>query len=285
MELFNRVGEITIGKPGADGLIISGLNFSFDVKKTITAEMNPGSLNIYNLARETSASIHELEAVCIVRAGYSEADGLTELYRGYISKVATSRRGPDYVTSLELRDGYQELKEKTFSKSYSSGMSLEKIVTDIVKSLGLPEAIGSRLTELSKKKLKRGISFNGLSKDALDDMAKLAAIEWSVQSGKVKVLAKGEVDLTQAFYISKETGLVRSPERVSEIFVGKDSAGKDKKQSGWSFDALLLSRLEPGNSVMLESDRVNGTFKVVTVQHTGEIMGSELTTTVEVIEL
>lgn len=285
MYLYNRTGEITIGKPGERGVVITGLNFSFDFKKTITSEMNPGTLMIYNLSQSTSQAIHELETVCIVKVGYSEAEGPVELFRGYVSKVSGSRNGPDYITNLELRDGYQELKSSKFAKSYSKNTSLDVVVGDIVKSLGLPKGFEERLVNIARTKLKRGMSFNGLSKDALTDISAVAGIEWSVQSGKLKLLEKGKSDGTQSVYLSKNTGLIRSPERTSDITVGKDAAGKDKKQVGWKIESLLMPRIEPGNLIRVYSNRIQGDFKVITVQHTGELLGSDITTVLEVVEI
>lgn len=291
MYLFDRIGEIIIGKPGTPGRKYSGLNFSFSFKKTITPEMNPGTLKIFNLAASTRGSIHELESVCIVRVGYAEAEGPVEVFRGYVSSASTAREGPNLVTVLELRDGYQELQAAKANVSFSGGISLDKPINDIIKKLGfLPEKKLNRLkgkvAEVKNKILPRGWSFNGSAKDAMNELCSFAGIEWSIQSGQLKLLAPKEVDST-IVYISSESGLVGKPTRLSNIATSSTDAKdtKKKKQLGWRIESLLLPTVEPGNAVQVASEEVNGTFKVVTVSHEGELMGPGWNTTLEVVEV
>jgi hypothetical protein len=289
MNLYNRVGEIVLGRPGEVGSRYHGLNFKFDVKKTITSEMNPGTLSIYNLSPTTRRSIHELSTVCILKVGYADALGPVEIFRGYVSSVSTPREGPDLVTTLELRDGYQELRAAKFSKSYTAGVSIHTMIKDVVKSLKLPESLSVRLINVANKKFTRGVSFNGASKDVLDDLSRVIGVRWSIQSGRLKMLADDQTDDNEAVVISAATGLIGRPIRLSDVTTEKKLTGAttstDKRQLGWRVESLVQPTIEPGNKVMLKSDEVVGFFKVVNVNHQGEIMGSDWNTTLEVVDV
>jgi hypothetical protein len=290
MARFGRVGSLVIGKPGSLGSEYTELNFTFDVKKTLTPDMNPGVVTIYNLSNEARAGIHELETVCLVKAGYLEEIGPLELFRGYVASSSSARDGTNMVTTLELRDGYQELREKTFSKSYSVGSDLSVILADVIKSLNLPSNLESRLTTIAGKKLTHGMSYNGLTKAALIDIARVAGLEWSIQSGRLKLLEAGKADTVMATVLSKDTGLIGKPTRLSDVVIDKKKTNlvgekREKKQLGWQVESLLLPMIEPGNRVQLESEDVRGVFKVVNVYHLGELFGSSWNTKLDVIEL
>jgi hypothetical protein len=284
--LYDRVGEVTLGRPGMVGQVYAGLNFTFDLRKTLTPEVNPGVLKIYNLASTTRRSIHELETVCVVKVGYAEALGPVEIFRGYVTQSSTPREGPDLVTTLELRDGYQELVAGKFNKSYAKDVNLRTIISDVIGTLKLPLALQNRLTTIASKKLTRGWAFNGKATDALDELAKLAGVAWSVQSGQVKLLAERETDQRLAVVLTPTTGLLGRPTRISDVDSAATASGvKKKKIIGWRLESLLLPTVEPGNSVSVVSDEVTGVFKVVNVAHDGELMGARWHTTLEVMEI
>jgi hypothetical protein len=287
MNQFGRVGSIIVGSPGTIGHEYTGLNFSFSIKKTITPEMNPATVIVTNLSKDTIAGIHERETVCIIKAGYIEAEGAIEIFRGYVSNVSSVKNKTAWETTIELRDGYEELRASTFAKSYAGGASIKNILADIVKSFNLPNNIKQRLLSIADKKLPRGISFNGLSKDALQDIAELAGIEWSIQSGKLKFLEKNKADEQTAFLLSKESGLLGSPTRLSGITISKSKqpGRAEMKQTGWSLTSFLLPTIEPGNKVSVTSAIVSGVFKVINVLHTGELFGQTWATTLEVIDI
>jgi hypothetical protein len=281
MYQYNRVAEITLGRPGTVGRVFSGLHVAFNFKKTSTPEVNPGTLKIYNLSPETRRAIHELETVCVVRVGYDEALGPVEIFSGYVVSASSPREGANLVTTLELRDGYQELMAARFNKSYAKNVSLRTIVKDVVASLKLPVAVQSRLEAVADKKLGRGWSFNGASRQALDELSRYAGVTWSVQSGQVKILRAGEVDRQLSMVLSPTTGLLGRPTRLSEET--KDGDVK-KRVLGWRLTTLLSPTIEPGNAVQVDCDEVQGVFKVDAIEHSGELMGRDWTSTIEVVE-
>jgi hypothetical protein len=286
MYLYDRVGAVTLGRPGEIGQTYTGLNFSFNFKKTLSPEANPGALKIYNLAPATRRSLHELETVCIVKVGYSEAQGSVEIFRGYVTQVSTPREGPNLVTTLELRDGYQELVTSRFNKSYGKDVNLRTIIADVIGTLKLPLALQTRLTTIANKKLGRGWAFSGSSRDALDELSKLAGVAWSVQSGQIKLLAQKETDKRLAVVLSPSTGLIGRPTRISDVDpAAAQGETKKKKIIGWRLESLILPTAEPGNSVQVISDEISGTFKLVNVTHDGELMGARWNTVLEVMEI
>jgi len=281
VNLDRRVARVVLGKPGSVGRVFELINMVFNFKKTLTPEVNPGTLKLYNLSPTTRRSIHEFETVCAVQVGYADL-GLTEIFKGYVVSVSSPREGPNLVTTLELRDGYQEVMAARFAKSYDKNVNLKTIVTDVVKSLNLPLSVSTQLTDVADKKFGRGWSFNGTSRDALTELSKFAGVAWSVQSGQVKILKVGQVDRTSAVVLSPITGLLGRPVRLSE----DDTTGAVKKRKlGWKLMTLLMPMIEPGNSVTVQSDEVVGTFKVLTVEHNGELLGKDWTSTIEVGEI
>jgi hypothetical protein len=63
-----------------------------------------------------------------------------------------------------------------------------------------------------------------------------------------------------------------------------NSATATKAALGWRLECLLLPEVEPGNAVVVESPEVTGQFKVINVQHVGELMGPTCRTFLEVAD-
>lgn len=284
VELYNRRAEVVIAPiDGGDGLEVSGLRVVFQVMKTSTSEPNTATVSVYNLAEASRGRIKAKDQAVVLRAGY--VDLVEQVCAGVIKRVEHRREGVNIVTTMELKDGGQDLLEPEFRRSYSGRTSKQRIINDILSTMphtsrGSIAASGIGGSTSGK------MSFSTTSKLALDRCAKAWDFEWSIQDGAIQILdPTGTVEPVElAVVIGPDSGLLGSPSKTGQE--GRRSSGRVRKQQpGAKFQSLLFPSIRPGRYVLLKSEFVAGAFKVQSVNHAGDTHGTEWSSDVEAIQI
>lgn len=288
---FGRLAELTVAPvDGSAGLAITGLRIVFEVNKTSTSEPNAARIQIYNLAEQTRGVIEQADQAVILKAGYE--DLTSQIFAGVVKRLEHRREGTEIVTELECKDGGIDLLVPELRRSYASGTNKRRIIEDIIGAMpntdrgqlaaaGIAGAISGRM------------SFSCSCKRALDRLARAWDFEWSIQDGVLNALdSDGTLEPKElALVISPKTGLIGSPTRTGRDKLGF-KAGKAKKGKaaanaarkaavGAKFKALMLPTLRPGSYVLLESEFLEGAFRVESLTHNGDTHGDDWTTEVE----
>ena len=281
---FNRIASIEIGPEGEDGKRFSGFRISFSVKKTKDSDSNNATVEISNLSENSRNFIKEIDHLLILKAGYSEGAGEEILFVGNIKLINHTIKPPEILTKLEIGDGEKLLRESKLSLSYKEGFSIRQILNDIVRKMNVPNKVNLSLVDFEDKEFTNGYTFVGQTKRALDTLCSSANLEWSIQNNELKVQAKKDGDFTRAINLTPTTGLLGSPERLTDI-----SASSSKKEvvPGWRFNCLLQPKAEPGGVIVASSREIeeDSHFKIHTVEHKGDTHGGDWQTIIEAVEL
>lgn len=280
--LFNRTVEIDIGDPDSgEGVRITDLRVAFKVHKTKSSEANTCEIQIYNLGEDTRNSITKLDTICIVRAGYLEAGGPIEVFRGFVSEVTSQIKPPNKVVKITVDDGSVYLRDTKTTVSYEEGTSIKSVASDLLDTFKAPKSIKDAVNNFTDKKFLNGLSFSGKSKDLMDQLARTSGVEWSIQNNEIKILKENEPDSSFAKVLSPATGLVGSPERIDE------NDRKKKGIKGWKITSLLMPTIQIGNPVFIESKDIdNGSkFKVVDITHQGDTHEGDWVTSLQVQDI
>lgn len=285
---FDRRAEVLIYPRGSlVALSITGLRVTFDVHKEIQQKLsgqgtpNQMKVAIYNMAADTRNRIQELDDTVVLKAGYVDEQNVQEVFRGTLLSCAHVQEGPDVVTRLEVGDGQKLLRERRVSVSYRAGADKSQVLADVLTQLGMPKKFQTPV--LKGSKFLKSFAFAGPAAAALDLLTKGANLDWTVQGEAVKVLDRGKPDDSQAVFITPDTGLVGSPERLQQL---KDDPTALSKPPGWRITSLLQPRLEPGGKVALRCAQVPHAtaFRIEIVQHRGDTHGSDWITVTEAAE-
>jgi hypothetical protein len=280
---FDRVAQIEIGKKNSlIALRVEGLRITFEVTKDLKTSANQAKISIYNLKPETRAQIKELTDVVTLRAGYAD-ETISEVFQGDIVSISHPKEGPDIITKIEANDGGAAIRGSFANLSYIEGTSLKKVLADIIKSMGLPVKF---LDSFDDQQFLQGFSFAGKARTALDKVVARAGMEWSIQSGQLKILKRGGTDNPKNISIplvSPGSGLIGSPERIQQL---KDEATPEKKPPGWKVTTVLLPAVEPGNKIgfTCAQEPQAKAYRVQNVKHNGDTHGADWKTVSEVIE-
>ena len=295
--LFNRVASLVVGKEGGKGKELAGLRFSFSIQKGSTKTPNQCTVKVWNAAPDTRALIEVIGNVLILQAGYSEDIGATTIFTGNVTRTLTMREGPDWITELELQDGFIEFRDAKVSLSFGKGATVLQVVSAISKKFGLP--VRPLPADVAKKQYQAGFAFVGRVRDAMDKACENGGLEWSIQNREIQIIKKGGGFKRKAYLLTPDTGLVGSPMQESKTMTEKAASKegitasqpgvrktteRDKDGEvqevlqvfGYKVKTLLQPLIEPGGYVQVKSKGIDGEFfRVEEVLHVGDTHGNE----------
>lgn len=275
---YNRIIESTIGPPGGSGFLIQGLRQNFTVEKSDKESTNKLSLSIYNLSQNTIDIVAKAKNKIILRAGYAD-EGTSSLFFGDIVSTISRKEGPNKVLEIEAFDGQTNIQNKNISISYNAGTPKQQIFNDLVTAFGIPltnpQSLGGQFAN--------GYSYVGKVKDALTEILSPLGKSWTIQNEQLVIITKGESVQRSGLLISPNTGLIGTPEALSD---------QDEKQSDidevpkrWKIKSLLFPQLFPGVDLEIQSNKVNGVFRVESIYLSGDNYEGEFICETEVIAL
>jgi hypothetical protein len=275
MELFGRRYTLTVGTVQIKGEPGKGLRIAFKVHASLAKDPNTAEIKIYNLSPDNRAKLQGKGVPIILSAGYDTTEA--SIFSGDSRYITHESEGPTWVTKIQSGDGERIFAFARMSKSYAAGVSPGTILREAVAATSLkPGNLEAAISEIPRGGLAtyaRGYVAHGRAIDVIDSVAKSIGFSVSVQSGVLQFL-RGGVAPGPAVLLSPKTGLVGSP------------AFSNPEKKGEAPRLLVKSLLQPsivcGGQVSVQSENVKGAFRVQKLDHTGDTMGSEWYTSLEV---
>lgn len=261
MQQFGRSYELIIGND-KESIVIDGLTMSFDIDKTISKEPNPATFTLTNLSQYTRNLITDKKYNRILfNAGYQ--DDLRTLFVGYIDEVENRKEGTDITTLMTCSDGSKDYRDARVAVTVGKGATDQEIVK---QALGAMPSTGKGKQEYNKeRKLPRSKTLVGNARDVLTQVAKNQDADWSIQDGELLLLPKkNALANNEGFLISEETGLIGSPQKVSD---------------GLEVRCYLNNVMRVGQLCRVESvlSEYAGDFKITKLQMKGSNKGNDWT--------
>jgi hypothetical protein len=277
---------LRVGTPGKGYLEISGLNIQFKVQKSTNNKYkgNHASISIYNLSAEHRHALEESGLVVALDVGYGDT-GLHELFSGQITDVKseTARQSEDLVTSLTLDALYSGLNHKMVSKLVAPNSTIEELIRQLAKEM--PDIVQTKFSgDTLKTKIPDGYPINGTPRQTLSEICDAYGLEWQVDGSVLYVtdVTASFMKSEQAFILNEASGLIERPEQEE---VDKKRAKGDKKKKGrkgLKITCLLNPLIKAGGLIRLEFGDLSGDYKVIDINHQGEVYGNAWTTTLSV---
>jgi len=274
-------------------LQVENLRVSFRVKKTSTSDFNTASIQIYNLNKDTREKINAIDLgnLVSVKAGY--VDQKQEIiFVGNTLLTTINVERPNVITKIEAQDGHGVMNQLKFSISYKAGSFAVKILKDVLAKTPI-DAKHIDWSKIHDKQYKNGFCFQGDAKVLFTNVCNYLDAIWSIQNNQMKITPITGVDTAQIIYLTSETGLIGSPEKIRDDalalygtqFRKKNTikvvgaTGKKYRKAiggGYKIKCLLQPFIEPGSVVQVKSDTINDIqFRVVEVEHVGDTHGND----------
>lgn len=210
--LFDRAIEVTVGET-----FITDLRMQFRVLRNAKAQANTAELSIWNLNQETRAKLQQPKLPVLIQAGY--ADAIEQVFLGYMRKPATTREGPDIITTLQAGDGEVPMRRTRINESFAPGTSVTDVLKKLVNVLGggglsvkdaLNKLKGVKLGGLVSEFV-HGTSCTGNAWNELQGFLKRSGLEASVQDGQLQIVDLHKATEHEAVVLRGDCGLVGTP--------------------------------------------------------------------------
>lgn len=293
----------------SDATQITALQIEFDIVKgdNSSKDLNTAEITLMNVNDSTKRMIERKDSVVVLEAGW-EDDSYGLIFQGDIVTYNHSKNGATWDSKIVCADGYFGVKEGITHKSFPAGVTVESVLRQLITGTegsfvfyeagskeavdttfgpdtsagkysvtkpydGLGLAIGELRGDGLKVKIENGRSIAGPTKKAIDDLCWANKLKWSIQDGKVYIndLKKDEVVKYTLPLISEETGLIASPEEVSEPISKRTN---DKTASkGYKVKCTLNHEVVPEMFVKIKSEEIDSIAKVTKVKHKGSFEG------------
>lgn len=268
----NRVYSLIIGDAASSGnaLEIHDLQVTFDISKSTDNKKrtNSAAIEIYNLSDEHIRILDVSYPAAVFSAGYLDTGGVKRLFAGQVNNVATRKSGTEKVTQITLGAGYTELNHQVLSEVVPPGRDVKTAIESLRKSIGADRGVYNG-TNLNNQII-YGYPLSGTPKDMLDELSEKYALDWQLEEGVLYVHDNdrgNSENFKEAYVISKYTGLIELPYRVSG---DRKRSKKDKaKKPGIQMKILLNPDIKAGDIIMVEDTLLNGWYKVTDIRHAG----------------
>jgi hypothetical protein len=273
--LWDRRSTVTVGtiQIQSRGLADQGpgdLRFSFDVTKTIRPEPNKCTLRLFNLNGDHRSYLQQLSPIGSTRgipvqieAGYAE--GTSVIFLGDVRNAVSTKDGPDRITTLGGGDGEKVHQAARASQTFPKGTKPGDVVRALAVSLGVkPGNLNAAISQINTAFdgiFLGGTVITGRASDEMTRICKGLDLEWSIQNGVLQILDRKAALGKTAIVLNKDTGLLGNPT------IGIDS--KDKRQVV-TCKSLLQPDVYPGRIVIVQSDDVQGQFRIEETHHQGD---------------
>jgi hypothetical protein len=243
---FGRKATLIVAG-GADGLDLSELHFKFQITAADTESPNAAAIRIYNLSDATVKKITGKNPVeftrVVLQAGYESA-AYGVIFDGTIKQF---RRGRENATDsyLDILAAENDL-EYNFgvcNTTLAAGSTPQERVGAIAGGLGVSPGYVSPLTSTGGT-LPRGKVLFGMARSLMRCEAATRGATWSIQSGKVNVVALDGYLPGEAVKLNTQTGLVGMPEQTEQ---------------GVKVRCLLNPKIKVGGLVQINNGDINQT--------------------------
>lgn len=264
VSLRQRIYELTI-----QDLAIDGLDIEFKIERNLDQTQNTAEVLVYNLASDHRKHLQSVTTGCVVKLSAGTADtGLALIFLGKLREITNLRNGPDWETRVSSGDG--DGKDRPINFSLGPNAKLVAVIKKTIRELGI--GIGNALQAIQAISLgpglgdafREGVVISGRGDKQLDRLFESAGLEWSIQNGELQVLKRGRPLNAPAALVTQATGMIGSPE------LGTATAAGGGKRPIVKFRTLLRADIYPGRQVKIESDAINGYFRVERAAYLGQ---------------
>ena len=264
-QLFQRESHLVIGTTD-----VTGLDFEFQVRRTLKPEPNVATIRVYNMSATTRRNLEQAfpgnkDAQPIpvkLDAGYVGA--VSQIYYGDMRDCETQIKGPDVITTLNTGDKEVALRTSRCQVPIGPGttpaQALSAIATALGVGIGTLSAAQAGLASKGLASLGR-IRLAGYAATQLTDFCNSAQLEWSIQNGVLQILDRGKSLTGLATVLNSDTGLIESPSRDNKGIV--------------SATTLMIPDMRPGANVQFDAKYLKGFFRVNEVETVGDTLGDD----------
>ncbi len=248
---------------------LENLQIDFTIGGTSTgSSAKSNEVSLTNLSETTRNFIKKEGQKIEVFAGY-QALGVAKIAQGQITDLdKIDRQTTDIITRLKFAESIFDINNLVFSRSYQGSVTMTSILNDAF----VDTTFTFRNFQVIPNITFTGFAFHGKTKDLLAKILTPNKINWVVSGEKIIFNTVGQpVNTDLVFKISKSTGMVGVP--------------KPTQNSGVEVKTLLNTTINIADKINLDSQFIQGEFKVISILHKGSSRAGDFTTTMDCVTI
>lgn len=242
--LYNRKASLII-RQGDKGLDLSSMHFKFQTVQEDAESPANCSIRVFNLKQETVAAIRGEYSRVVVQAGYEGNYGI--VFDGTIKQYRIGREPDGVNTYLDIlaSDGDIAYNWATCRRVLAPGSTPMQRLREATAPL---EKYGVKLGTVVEGSLgtggilPRGKVLFGMAKAITRSQVRNMGATWSIQDGKIKVIALEGYLPGEAVVLTSKTGLIGRAEQTEE---------------GIRVRCLMNPKLVVGGTVKIDNASIN----------------------------
>ena len=217
-----------------DDVLDRMLDVEFSCPKTRTPMPNKSMVKVGNLNKTTRDRIATDGEHAFLYAGYPDT-GIKLFATGDIVFVDSRRELADWITEVRFGDGMYAFNNAMTTMSLGEGVDIKSVIDMLADDMGKAVSV---VTDKISQITNGALTFDGLTKDAINTVAEDNGLEWSIQDDEIIIRDRFSPVDNEAIVINAGSGLY---------------AGVQKTQKGVKFLCQLNPDLRPGKLIKLEA--------------------------------
>lgn len=246
--LYGRKASLVV-RQGDKGLDLSAMHFKFQTVQEDAESPANCAIRVFNLKQETVAAIRGEYSRVVVQAGYDGNYGL--VFDGTIKQYRIGREPDGVNTYLDIlaSDGDLAYNWATCRRVLAPGSTPMQRLREATAPL---EGLGVKLGTVVEGSmgtggiLPRGKVLFGMAKTMIRSQVQNMGATWSIQDGKIKVIALEGYLPGEAVVLTSGTGLIGRVEQTEE---------------GMKVRCLMNPKLVVGGTVKIDNASINQTLQ------------------------
>lgn len=252
---------------------LDNLTFEFEVKFEDSPKLCTADVKVYNLSEATRNGIEKGTQI-IINAGYQQDIGV--IFVGQTATVNHERSGTDWITTIKAVSSLKEWMTTLVNKTYQRGCKAKDVVADLLNIFGV-EVGEFDLKE--NKQYASGLVCRGKIKDLLQRIVVSDCKSRFLIKNNQVIINDPSKGIENGFLLTYSTGLLRTVADKNEqkiptsLDTKKSQEQKDAESPSKKCECLLNYHFGVADKVVVQSMRINGTYRIVSGVHKGSRAG------------
>lgn len=254
--------------------VLTDHHIKFHIRKANTKNTQTSTITVSNLPDEVVDYLREnvsKKPFLRLEAGYG--DDLKDIFVGVVNDFEDDFSRETRMTTLYVGEGTVNKTEASTSRVYPRGTSINKVVDDLIRDLGLPKG---QVVQVDGKDLPLARSYHGNVAEILQNLAEDLGYNFSIQNSEVYMVPRDSRLFTseEVALLNASSGLIGVPKPYSDKQGKADRNNRDSKDK-LEVTCLLDGAIIPETSIYVESIDIDGAYKVSEVEFIGDSRGND----------
>ena len=262
MTQVNNTSSRIVIEVGSQFHEIAGLDHEVSINRPEGRELPTCDLVVHNI---TPANIRSMQTEGGRVFVYATVDDVEyTLFTGNVASVVAEYEGVDLRTDIMVTDARNNMKTKV-KLSYPAGKRIADVVRDVCGQAGM--TVQTIESPFADAVFESSYAYSGTARRALDQLTKRAGAIWRVHDGQVSIGTRESLSRRTGMRYTADTGMIGSPKLLDD--------GK------MQLEAILSPQITNGSIIQVQSQFVDGWYRVESHTHQFGSRDAVWTTTIE----